>query len=327
MVDPSLKSPALDVFTTNYDALKVQLYQVGPADLPAFTHYLRNMWNRKKPPKLPGKRVFDKLVRTSGKGGRARRDARRAGARARRTARTRPRDRDHRAVPVARKLRPAAARDVDMQVTKLAVDAYVDDTELVAFATDLGTGKPARDVALEIRPWGIAGKSDDRGMATIALSDKALKGNGFLMARRGDDVAFVTDDAGWWGDSPTWIKRKQRDHLAWYVVDDRQMYKPGEEVHLKGFLRAMQPGEGGDIGGVAGMVLDGELRGEGRAGQRDRQGQGERERGRRVEREVHAAEDAEPRPRADRAQGDRPPRRHALARDRISRSSAAPSSR
>ncbi len=38
------------------------------------------------------------------------------------------------------------------------------------------------------------------------------------------------------------------------MYDDRAMYRPGEEVHLKGWLRVLDPGEGGDVMGVAGQV-------------------------------------------------------------------------
>ena len=39
----------------------------------------------------------------------------------------------------------------------------------------------------------------------------------------------------WGGD--TWTRNPARDELRWYVFDDRQMYRPGEEVHVKGWLR------------------------------------------------------------------------------------------
>ena len=252
VVDPGAKVPGIDVFTTNFDALKVQLYQVGPKDLPAFSNYIRNQWNRKKPPRLPGKRVFDKLVRTNG-------------------VKDELVETHIELAPaldgkpfghVIAVIEPYPWREswdppklvTWAQVTQLAVDAYVDHSELIAFATDLPTGAPAGGVELTVQPWGTAARTDDRGNATLALSDKQLKGNGYLLAKRGDDVAFVMDDSGWWGEYPSWVKQKHADELMWYVADDRQMYRPGEEVHLKGFLRTINRGEGGDIGGAGGLV-------------------------------------------------------------------------
>jgi hypothetical protein len=65
VLDPGARAPTLDVFTTNYDALKVQLYQVAPSDYGAYGDYLENQWQRKKP-RLPGKKVVDTLVRVKG---------------------------------------------------------------------------------------------------------------------------------------------------------------------------------------------------------------------------------------------------------------------
>ena len=91
-------------------------------------------------------------------------------------------------------------------------------------------------------------------MATMPLSEKQLKGSGFLTARKGDDVAFITDDAGWWGEYPTWIKRRQGNQLAWYV-DRRSPDVPARRGGPpQGLLRSIDHGEGGDIGGVSGMV-------------------------------------------------------------------------
>src|SRR5262249_38051315 len=66
VLDPSAKRPALDFFSTNYDQLKVLLYAVTPADYEAFCVAMRNRWNHDRPPKLPGRKVYDKLIATGG---------------------------------------------------------------------------------------------------------------------------------------------------------------------------------------------------------------------------------------------------------------------
>ncbi len=48
--------------------------------------------------------------------------------------------------------------------------------------------------------------------------------------------------------------RSVYDELRWYVFDDRQMYRPGEEVHLKGWLRRIGGGQTGDVGLVGSSV-------------------------------------------------------------------------
>ncbi|MBL9020100.1 MAG: Ig-like domain-containing protein [Myxococcales bacterium] len=252
VLDPAAKKPTLDFFTTNYEQLKVSLWKVSPLDYDAYGFYLRNQWNRDKPPKLPGKKVFDQLVKTAvGK---------------------------NELVETQVDLQTALSKDglghvialvepypwtedwdppklvAWVQSTRLGVDAHVDAGELVAMATDLATGKAASNVSIEMRPFGTKATTDDKGVATLALSSTTIKGAHFLLARKGDDVAFVSDDGGWWNETGSWFKQARPTQLAWYVIDDRKMYKPGEEVTLKGWLRTLDPGEGGDLGGIGGAV-------------------------------------------------------------------------
>jgi uncharacterized protein YfaS (alpha-2-macroglobulin family) len=252
VLDPAAKQPTLDFFSTNYEQLKVRLYQVTPADFDAYMFYLRNQWNRDKPPKLPGKKVFDQLVKASSK--------------------------KNDLVETSLDLRPALngaglghaiaivepypwKQDYDpprliswVQSTRLGVDAYVDSGNLIGFVTDLDTGKAAANVALEVRPFGTKGTTDDKGLATLALTSGGVKGMHHLIARRGDDTAFLAEYAEYWNESGSWVKQSRSNQLAWYVIDDRKMYKPGEEVSLKGWLRVLDPNEHGDLNGIGGAV-------------------------------------------------------------------------
>ena len=242
VLDPAATKPTLDFFSTNYDALKVKLYAVEPGDLQAFGTYVENQWNHDHPPVMPGRKVFDSLVKVPGgknelvethidlapalKGGFGH---------------------------VAAIVEPYPWKEtyepprmiVWAQATKLAVDAHVDGDNLVAFATELGTAAPAANVQLEIRPYGIKGTTDAKGMATLPLSDTAKNGAHYLLASRGGDSAFVAES---YSDYGSWYKHARGSQLAWYVVDDRKLYRPGEEVSLKGWLRTIDYGKNGDVG-------------------------------------------------------------------------------
>src|SRR5690606_21885189 len=61
-----------------------------------------------------------------------------------------------------------------VQATRLGIDATVDSDHLLAFATELATGKPASDVALEMRPFGTKAATDDKGIATLPLSPRTI---------------------------------------------------------------------------------------------------------------------------------------------------------
>lgn len=251
VLDPSAKKPSLDVFTTNYEALKVKLYKVEPKHYDAWGSFLQNQWNKKNPPSMPGSKVLDQLVTTS----KSKNElvethvdlsAALSGGVGHVIAIVEP-------YPWKEKWDPPRLY-AWVQATKLGVDAFVDADTLHGFVTDLATGKPLSDVALEMRPSALSLKSDAKGLAKFTLPDSAGKGSNYLIARRGNDVAFVTEDGGWWNEYGSWTKQGRGSALAWYVIDDRKMYKPGEEVSLKGWMRSIDNGKGGDVGWPNGLV-------------------------------------------------------------------------
>jgi uncharacterized protein YfaS (alpha-2-macroglobulin family) len=245
VVDPSAKQPTLDFFTTGYPQLKVQLYAVTPADYEAYRAAQREMWNHDHPPKLPGKKVFDQQVATQGgpnKMVETHVDLRPAlhGGLGHVIAIVEPSPWTHRDEPAPRMM-------AWVQSTKLGIDAHVDGDNLIAFASGLDTGKAAEGVSLELRPSGTTGTTDATGQATIALS-AARTGSPYLIAKRGDDTAFVAEDAGGWSEGGSWFRQRAATDVVWYVTDDRRLYKPGEEVSLKGWLRTIDRGKDGDVG-------------------------------------------------------------------------------
>ncbi len=67
-----------------------------------------------------------------------------------------------------------------------------------------------------------------------------------MIATLGDDVAFLPQSTYYWSDSG-WQKVDRIDQASWFVFDDRQMYRPTEEVHLKGWVRTLGAGPTGDV--------------------------------------------------------------------------------
>ena len=249
VADPLAKQPTLDFFSTGYSKLAVKLYQVSPADLKAFAVYTQESWNRDHPPTPPGRKVFDSTVATS----------------------TDP----NKLVETAVNLEPALVNHLGhvlaivepspwtesyapprlttwVQVTQLGLEAHVDGENLIAYVSDLQTGKPATGVALQIEPFDIHAVSDATGLATMPLAAPGPPGAHLLVARRGSDVAVLPERA-YAGDYGSWTRQERGVGIAWYVADDRHLYKPGEEVTLKGWLRTIDSGKGGDVGMAPGM--------------------------------------------------------------------------
>ncbi|MEO7730917.1 MAG: alpha-2-macroglobulin family protein, partial [Kofleriaceae bacterium] len=253
VADPSAKRPTLDFFSTNYDQLKVQLYAVTPADYEAYRVAVREQWNHDKPARMPGRRVFDQRVATGGGKNQLAethvdlQPALAASGLGHVIAIVEP-------SPWTTKDEPPPKLIAWVQSTKLAIDAYIDSDSLVAYASRLDTGKSAEGVALELRPFGITGTTDGRGQATLALGAGGPPGGHLLVARKGDDAAFVAEDAYGWSEGGSWFRQPRTKQLSWYVIDDRKMYKPGEEVSLKGWLRTVDQGKNGDVGGLGGAV-------------------------------------------------------------------------
>ena len=247
-LDPS-GAPELAVHSINHDALHVRIHKVTPADYAAW-----NEWRRKyryettKPGPMPGKRVFDKNVKVAGEP-----DA---------IAETRidlkpyaAGGHGHFLVQIEPTKQPEEQwrrQEVIawVQVTELGVTAFVDDRELVAWATRLKDGAPVKGADVELAPGsGIRGTTDDVGLARLALGTEPDKAQ-LVLVKSGDDTAFVpADEYGYFGGGGFQATRAGLE-ARWYAFDDRGLYRPGEDVRVKGWIRAYDPGLGGDVNGL-----------------------------------------------------------------------------
>src|SRR5262249_20762368 len=63
----------------------------------------------------------------------------------------------------------------------------------------------------------------------------------------GPDVAILPQQPSWWGQGMGWRRTSRLDALRFFVFDERKLYRPGEEVHVKGWLRRIGAGPMGDV--------------------------------------------------------------------------------
>jgi uncharacterized protein YfaS (alpha-2-macroglobulin family) len=106
------------------------------------------------------------------------------------------------------------------------------------------TAKPAEEQPAESQG---DFKTDDSGVLRFALPDSAEKSN-MLIAKHGKDMAFLPENTEYyWQDSGSWYKRTQPDSLRWFTFTDRGIYKPKEEVSVKGWIRKIGGGKFGDV--------------------------------------------------------------------------------
>lgn len=253
VLDPASSRRSLGLFSINVKEVEVRLYKVTPADWAAFARYMADPYDRStnsRKPVLktpPGTKVVDTKVSVGGATD----------------------EMTETAIDLSPALSPAPGGGLGhvvaviqpadwprddwkpvistwAQATGIGLDAFVDDTDLIGWATRLADGSPLANVSLEVRPMGASGRTGEDGVARIGLVPGAKPGR-VLVASQGPDTAFLPENVHWWNDHGGWSHRTPGESLRWYVFDDRAMYRPGEEVHVKGWLRRIGQGEGGDL--------------------------------------------------------------------------------
>ncbi|HSH02251.1 MAG TPA: alpha-2-macroglobulin family protein [Anaerolineae bacterium] len=239
-LDPSAPNPSLPIYTINYDRLDVEIYRVSPSDWPDFLHYRDNYYsNNSATP--PGERISDETINIDSEADALTElpiDLSQAFA-----------DSNH----IVLVVQPPALLDSQrrrnpvvqlwVQKTNIGLDAFNDNDKLIAWATNLQDGTPLTNLSLNLYPNGQTVTTDNQGLATFDLN--AGRG-GMLIATQGNDTTILPASTYHW-EPNNWQSRPQNDALRWYVFDDRQMYRPGEDVHIKGWVRLIDNNTSYDI--------------------------------------------------------------------------------
>lgn len=259
VLDPS-GSRAFTVYSINHTGLRVALYKVTPNDWLQFRRYQGgNSSKAKEPPTPPGRLVSDKII-----------DIKVDPDQITQTAIDLSPALDGgyghvfiRVVPVERSEDPvtvyADRRNIVeawVESTEIALDAFVDQKELVAWTNSLRDGSPLAGVELNVSPDDITGVTGADGLARLAFKGPQKldeKQPALLVARRGKDVAILPQNEPYPyyyfpdNEDNSWRRADSRPELRWYVFDDRKLYRPGEAVNIKGWVRQINLTPTGDI--------------------------------------------------------------------------------
>jgi uncharacterized protein YfaS (alpha-2-macroglobulin family) len=134
-----------------------------------------------------------------------------------------------------------------VQSTRIGVAAFSDATDLLAWATSLVDGAPLAGAEVRLadaeRPGGPAATTDVRGLATLAIPASTGEQR-LLVVRQGDDVAFLARGTGGYA---SWQREERTPSAAWYTFTDRNLYRPGETVRFKGWVRRIGAEKDGTV--------------------------------------------------------------------------------
>ena len=307
VLDPATKRPAYSVFSTNHRTARMKVYRVEPKDWSQYQQYVRYRdYEDGTKRTMPGSLISNRQINVDVK----------------------PDEVVETRLDLSRFLRggfgnivldiePTKKRDkydrtrilVWIQATKMGLDAFVDNQELVGFATQLSDGKPLAGVELSIFPngsnvgsksvnepekgylsqawdwllgWGYSESGDVRsldqhgraleietvgqaatnitpknGVLRLPLPANTADKPNMLIARKGQDVAFLPENTNYyWRETGSWYKRTPSDYLRWFSFDDRKMYRPKEEVSVKGYIRRITAGKLGDVAALGDVSRD-----------------------------------------------------------------------
>ncbi len=100
-----------------------------------------------------------------------------------------------------------------VQTTNIALDAFNDNTDIVAWATALTDGTPLPDVQVQLLNSESAAVTDENGVAHIALPTTP---SSLLVATQGEDVAILPRNIYPWYDNG-WVRNTVQDEVRWFV--------------------------------------------------------------------------------------------------------------
>jgi uncharacterized protein YfaS (alpha-2-macroglobulin family) len=242
-IDPNSPTANFTVYSVNYRRLRVRAYAVTPQDWNAYIQFYNDRW-REPAPEAPGREVLNSIVAVRGEND----------ALVETTidlSSALQGETGHLVVIVDFPSNPFFGRQSSLgsaviawvQRTQIGLDAFNDNTDLVAWATSLKDGTPLEGVDIQLLNTDLSGTTGDDGLVRLEMSSTP---GPLLVGTLGDDVAILPRNLyPWYQDG--WVRNPQSDEVRWFVFDDRAMYRPGEEVHVKGWVRRLENQVGGDI--------------------------------------------------------------------------------
>ncbi|HNJ39547.1 MAG TPA: alpha-2-macroglobulin family protein, partial [Acidobacteriota bacterium] len=139
-----------------------------------------------------------------------------------------------------------------IQITNLAADVTNEFYRLSVWVNRLDTGKPVPKAVVTLLPEGKSAQVDHHGQVRFQASTKKINKAGTILVQKGPDSVIVIDSVNFHVGNQNWGGGQSipGPYFTWYTVDDRKLYRPGESVHIKGWVRHLLPSAKGNMGQV-----------------------------------------------------------------------------
>jgi len=241
VLDPNAP-PSMSVYSVNHQKLRLRVYRVKPADWSTLSDWWNDHqqdWHHRA--HLPGERIEDTVLNVGGD----------VDAMVETAVKLKP-YLDGRygqllvwVTPTKPPKEPWQRQEVIhwIQRTDIGLTAFHDRGHLEVWANELSDGAVADDVQLSFAEHAAESMVSANGTASLDLKASS---SDLLLARRGDDLALLPHKNAFWHRG-SWSPIAEDRSTRWFVFDDRGMYKPGETVTVKGWLRTLDGGPEGDV--------------------------------------------------------------------------------
>ena len=127
-----------------------------------------------------------------------------------------------------------------VQVTAIGIDVFKGSADnFRVFTTSLSDGKPLAGCSVTLPPLSNASDTDSNGQTTVMVPSNTTAPpdpsyRRLLTVVKGTDAAVLVGTATGWVQEPT------EPTINYYCVTDRALYRPGDQVHVKGWQRGFK---------------------------------------------------------------------------------------
>ncbi len=226
-LDPFSSAQQLSILTTNHDELRVRVFEANVNAFTTYTEYVKSRWDDRV--KLPNWKVLaDTKVKPKGDKDTVNETLIDLGP----ALNGKPGQVIVLVEPVP-VVSPNDERFYEnqpilswVQSTTMALDSFTDGDEIRVWATDLRTGAPITGLSVSPSRAAASSTTNDEGLAIVKLAESGTVN--FVRGSRGNESFFLAVSAELNGEPDT---------LRWYAFDDRQIYRPGETMRVKGWVR------------------------------------------------------------------------------------------